>query len=310
MKTTPRFLLVVLAAALPAAFSLMPSSCDGADEKERDPKAKPKPIKLAVAKAAPAVADLPQADPGFDFDPNVPTHKRPVRLFNRDGRYLDGQLVSIAGNIVTVKRLADERHFEIPLDSLDEVSTRRVTAWMEQDPDAVDFSIGITAKKRQAESNTFESLGRVLKTSRWVYDVSITNQSRNELSDAEVEYRIIFNDEVEFVKTAMYPGKGANQQDGQAVKLPPMAFNGRAEFSTPPIEMHTYEYVPLRGEKEYFRDQVVGIWVRVLRQGKVIAEFQSNAASMHNLAWDGDEEIDIVVRDSFRDQFDPAKSAE
>ncbi|MCB1093238.1 MAG: hypothetical protein KDL87_16985, partial [Verrucomicrobiae bacterium] len=298
MNSLSRFFLVVLAAGIPAAFSLVPATGRAADEKGKDPKAKPKPIKLAVAKIAPEISPVPEADPGFDFDPNVPSYLRPVRLFNRDGRFLDAQLLSITGNVVTVKRLSDEKQFEVSLENLDEVSTRRVELWMERDPNAIDFSIDITAKKRQAESDSFETLGRVLKTSRWVYDVVITNQSRNELRDAEVEYRIIYDDEVEFVKSSVYPGKGENQQDGQAVPLPPMAFNGRAEFSTPAVDMHTYEYVPLRGEKEYFRDQIVGIWVRVSRQGKVIAEFQSNAASMHNLAWDGEDEIDIVVKDS------------
>lgn len=293
-----------------AALLAVPDPAAQADDQRPGAKVAPKPVKLAVAQTRPEVAGAPGLDPGFDTDPNLPAYLRPVRLFSRDGRFLDARLLSISGNTVTVERISDARRFDISLETLDEASNRRVQVWMEQDPDAVDFSIGLSAKKRQVESDSFESMGRVMKTSQWVYDVVVTNQSRNELHDAQVEYRIVFNDEVEFVKTAVYPGKGGNQQDGQSVDLPVLAYNGRAEFSTAPLDMNTFEYEPLRGEKEFFRDQVVGIWVRVLRQGKVIAEYQSNAASMHNLVWDGDEETEITVRDSFRDQFTSKKVGE
>lgn len=306
MNTPARNRFTALATLIPVAifFLAAPVGRSADDKAAEATKAKPKPIKLAAAKISPEVeAAVPGADPGFDADPNLPSYLRPVRLYNRDGRYLDAKLVSVAGDMVTVKRLSDEREFEISIKALDEVSYRRVEMWMNRDPEAIDYSIGITARKRQAETRSFESMGRIMKTSDWVYDVVITNQSRNELKDAEVEYRVVFNDEVEFVKTAVYPGEGDDRQDGQAYELPELTFNGRAEFSTPAIAMHTYEYVPSRGAKEYFRDQVVGIWVRVLRQGKVIAEYQSNPTAMSKLAWDGDKDEEVRIRDSFKEQF-------
>lgn len=312
MKTSNPFPKLLLA----AAFVALAGGAVGQSKPSKPAPKTPAPagnpaatVKLSVAKpnssspVAVAAAAIPAPnDPAFD--PNLPAHERAVRLFSRDGRHLDARLISMSGPTVTVERLSDHRQFSIPVDSLDAPSVKRVESWVERDPEAIDFSLQISAKKRLVETDTFESQGRTLKTTSWVYDIVLANQSRNDLSDAEVEYRIIYNDDVEFVKSAMYPGKGNGQRDGEAVDLPNLPFNGRAEFTTPPIDMQAYEFVPVRGEREFFRDEITGIWVRVIRNDRVIAEYQSNPASMHKLAWEGKEGAEIKIHDSFEDQFE------
>lgn len=303
--------------SIPLLAAALVALAGGAVAQSKPGKPAPEPIapsspartaKLSVAKPAPTVAVAAVAttipapnDPSFD--PNLPEHEQPVRLFSRDGRFLDARLITMSGPMVTVERLSDHRQFSIAMDTLDAPSAKRVESWMERDPEAIQFSVNITAKKRLVESDSFESQGRTLKTNSWVYDVVLANQSRNDLSGADVEYRIIYNDDVEFVKSTMYPGKGGDQRDGEAVDLPNLPFNGRAEFTTPPIDMQSYEFIPLRGERESFRDEIVGIWVRVIRNDRVIAEFQSNPASMRNLSWEGKKDAVIKIRDSFEDQF-------
>ncbi len=282
----------------------------GDDAKEGKARPKPKPIKLAAAKITPgqtpgaATRDSTFEQPNFDFDPNLPSYLRPVRLFNKEGRYIDARLLSASGETVTVQRLTDNQTFDVAMGSLDEASLQRVEKWMDRDPEAINFSIAFDVKKRFVDSDDFATLGRDFKTMRWAYDVVMTNQSRNELRNAELEYQIIYEDQVEFVRTSAYPGKGKNQREGRSVDIPPLAFNGRAEFSTPPVTMEIYEYAPTRGDREYRRDQILGIWIRLFKNGEVIAEYQSHPASMTSLTWEEEDEIEIVVKDSFRDQFE------
>ncbi len=295
--------LIALAIGIPA-FS---SSGFGADDDAKKKRPKPKPVDLAAVKprggAAATSTDI-LAAPVYDISPDTPEHLRPVRLFNKDGRYLDARLLSASSEAVTVQRLSDSRTFELELAALDAPSVRRVEAWLDRGPESQEYSIEFEVKKRFVESDQFATLGRIIKTMSWSYDVVLTNQSRNELRNATLEYQIIYDDEVEIVRTSAYPGEGRDQREMRGVDLPPIGFNGRAEFTTPPVVMDGYEYEPTRGEREYRRDRITGIWIRVYKNGEVVAEHMSHPASMESLSWDQDDDIEITVRDSFKDQFD------
>lgn len=219
------------------------------------------------------------------------------------GQEIEAKLISATGENVTIERIDDARQFVVPLANLDNYSNDRVRQWMEQAPGAVDFAFAVTATKTLVDSNTFMSAGRDLKSAEWSYRVKVTNLTRNLLSGAQLEYRIVFDDEVEIAKTVVAPGKGANQQDGQLVDLPEMQFNDEIEFDTPPIQLHTYEYIPQRGEREYSRDSIKGIWVRIVKNGVVLYEYQSHPATMASLSWDNEDKLEIRVTNQFRDQF-------
>ncbi|NNE90903.1 MAG: hypothetical protein HKN23_04590 [Verrucomicrobiales bacterium] len=233
-----------------------------------------------------------------------------MTLVDLQGRSLDARLISANGEVVKIQRLSDDLEFELRLDQLDEVSARRVTNWIERDPDAADYSMKFEVEKRLSESDSFEAGGRSLKTNQWVYDVKLTNVTRNELKGAMLEYRIIFDDKVAFTRTSAFPGKGPKQQEGEEVALPEMGFNDRAEFTTPSVQLHTYEYSPTRGQKDFERDKLLGIWIRITKRGEVIDEFRSNEAVLGDLAWDAEEELEIEVVDSFKKNFEEPEETE
>jgi hypothetical protein len=219
------------------------------------------------------------------------------------GQEIEAKLISATGENVTIERVGDSRQFVVPLANLDNYTNDQVRQWMEQAPGAVDFTFAVTTTKNLVDSNTFMTAGRDLKTAEWSYRVKVTNLTRNLLTGAQLEYRIVIDDQVEIAKTVVAPGKGANQQDGQLVDLPEMQFNDEIEFDTPPLQVHTYEYVPQRGEREYSRDSIKGIWVRILKNGVVLYEYQSHPATMASLSWDNEDKLEIRVTNQFRDQF-------
>lgn len=219
------------------------------------------------------------------------------------GQEIEAKLISATGENVTIERVGDGRQFVVALATLDNYTGERVRQWMDQAPGAVAYNFAVTATKTLIDSNTFMTGGRDLKTAEWSYRVKLTNLTRNLLTDAQLEYRIVFDDEVEIAKTVVAPGKGANQQDGQMVDLPEMHFNDEIEFDTAPLQIHTYEYVPSRGEREYSRDTIKGIWVRIVKNGTVLYEYQSHPATMAALSWDNEDKLEIRVTNQFRDQF-------
>ena len=229
-------------------------------------------------------------------------YEAPMRLYDIDGRLLEAKLVSATGDMITVERATDRKQFQVPLEKFHDVSQRYIRLWLDRDVEAIDYSIGFVARKRLLDGSDYETAGRTLTTDKWVYDIELTNRTRNELEDAEIEFRVFYDDKVRFQRTAAYPGGGI-AQDGESVDLPTLAYNARAEFTTPAVELNTYRYDPTKGDREYRRDQLVGVWLRVLKGGDVVEEFKSNEASMKDLAWDGEQETEITVTDSFGDDF-------
>lgn len=226
-----------------------------------------------------------------------------VVLRNLEGQEIRALLLTAHGESVKIKRAEDGREFTIALATLDEYSTARIRSWIDSSPDAVEYSVAITASRNLVNSTDFVTAGREFKTADWAYRITVTNQTRSSLDGAMAEYRIIYDDHVDFVRTAVGPGKGRNQQDGQAVDLPEMHFNDQIEFTTPPVQLQTYKYSPLRGEKEYVKDTIKGLWVRITKNGQTLAEYQSNPASMASLTWDNESDTEIRVTNRFRDNF-------
>jgi flagellar basal-body rod protein FlgF len=188
-----------------------------------------------------------------------------MTLRSASGQEIEARLLSANGESVRIERVGDGREFVVPLSSFDEYTGERVRQWMERAPGVVEYSFAVEANRFLVDSSTFMSAGRDLKTAEWSYRVKFTNLTRNELRGAQLEYRVVYDDEVIIDRAVVAPGKGANQQDGQLLDLPDMSFNDEVEFETPPIALHTYEFVPQRGEREYSRDSVKGLWLRVMK---------------------------------------------
>ncbi|MEM6279655.1 MAG: hypothetical protein AAF733_09260 [Verrucomicrobiota bacterium] len=225
-------------------------------------------------------------------------------LRDDSGREIQAMLLSAHGDMVKIQRIEDEQEFEVPISMFDPETEGRIRYWIEEDPEAVDFSLDVEASRELVDSSTVELSGRVFTKKEWSFKVVIHNATRNDLNDAEVEYRIIYDDNVNFVRTAPAPGDGDNQQDGQAVDLPTMTFNDEIEFNTPVVEMDTYEFEPSRGAREYIKDEIKGIWIRVIRHDEIIAEYKSNEAAMGSLSWDNEDEFEIKITNRFRESFE------
>lgn len=225
-------------------------------------------------------------------------------LRDDEGREVKATLLSAHGDTVKIQRADDDREFDVPISMFDLQTENRIRQWIDRDPEAVDYNFDISATKELVGSDEFDLAGRSLRTSKWAYRITIANHSRNDLSDATAEYRIVYDDNIAFARTAAIPGKGKARQDGQAVELPEMNFNDEIEFKTPSVETHTYEFKAAKGPRDFAKDEIKGIWIRILRRGEVIAEFKTNESVMNGYSWDNEDEIEIKVTNKFRDSFE------
>ncbi len=282
-------------------------------EKPKEP-AKPAPARPA-AKPAPArpaatpAVKVASVDPKLMRAPSSVVLGETMTLRNTTGQEIEARLLSASGEFITIERVEDTRRFEIPISTLDDFTADRIRQWMETSPKAVNFSLSIESSKSLSNASSFMNIGREFKTSEWTYRVSITNLTRNVLSGAQVEYRVIYDDAVDVSRGSALPGKGIDQQEGQIVDLPDMVFNDQVEFETLPVKIDNYEYIPTtRGApREFSRDSLRGIWVRVIKNGEVIAEYQSSPASLARTSWDNENRTEIRLKNNFRSQFGAQK---
>jgi hypothetical protein len=254
--------------------------------------------KKEVEKKEP-VRKVAAVDRQFMNAPSAPDGS--VTLRSVQGQEIQAHLLSAHGDSVKIRRADDSREFIVPLSTFDEYTGAQLRQWMDRDVEAVDYSLSISAQKNLVDTSVFETASRELKTSKWSYRVSVANLTRNELAGAQLEYRIIFNDQIEFARTAVGPGKGTNQQDGQTIDLPEMVFNDTIEFDTPAVELNTYEYAPTRGEREFAKDSIKGIWIRITKGGKLLGEYQSSPAALSSVSWDNEDDVEIRIVNRFRD---------
>lgn len=286
-RRTKVCLALLLAAGLPIASPAQQAEVEKAPPRQE---AGEEPVrKVAVV------------DPKLFEAPSSPDDSLVLR--NTNGQEVRAHLLSAHGDSVRIRRTEDSREFMVPISTFDDFTIERIRSWIDSDPHALTYTLSISATRNLVGSSQFTTAGKDYKTSDWSYRITISNLTRNDLTGAQVEYRIVYDDQVEFVRTAVSPGKGRNQQEGQAIDLPDMSFNDQIEFETPSLTLQTYKYEPPRAEREYARDTVKGIWIRVIKGGEIIGEYQSNPSSMASLSWDNQNQIDIQVTNRFRDRF-------
>ena len=292
MKRKPQSLLLPTWRSVFLAFAIVIPPGMALRAGEADEEGKQSGIEAAAAR-------VPAHAPAF---PDGGT----MTLRSVSGQEIEARLLSASGDSITIERVGDGREFVVPLSTFDRYTGERVRHWMDRAPGAVEYSFAVEANRVLVDSSTFTSAGRDLKTAEWSYRVRFTNLTRNELRGAQLDYRIVYDDEVIIDRGVVAPGKGANQQDGQLLDLPDMSFNDEVEFETPPLALHTYEFVPQRGEREFSRDSVKGLWLRVTKNGEILFEYQSHPGAMASLSWDNEEKTEIRVTNRFRDQFGAA----
>lgn len=220
------------------------------------------------------------------------------------GKEIQARLLWANGDTVRIERKEDGRKFEVPISTFDETSADQIRQWMETTPNAVNYSLSVNSSKVLCNSSNFMNVGKEFKTSEWAYRVSVSNVSRNVLSGAQLEYRIIYDDAVDVSRGTFIPGKGADQQEGQVVDLPDLSFNDIIEFETAAVTIDSYLYSPItRGApRESARDNLRGIWVRVVKNGEIIAEYQSSPTSLARASWDSGDKSEIRFKTNIKSQ--------
>ena len=204
------------------------------------------------------------------------------------GRTMEADLIShtgISSDIIKVSMGGKQLDVEINLFS--DKDQKFIRNWMKETPPKIDYAFRVEATLKQlgtvpkktssSRSSSSRSSSSQTKTKTNVYEIHLTNLTRQTVRDLRLEYRIVKEGR---------SGKFEFQKGSKEISEP-MRYNQDVVFTTAKSELDSYR----SSYSSYsYKEAVLGILVRVFdQQGELVADWRSTGTKMGKISW---EEID------------------
>ncbi len=191
-----------------------------------------------------------------------------------DGRTMEAEIIAATTATVSVKR-ADGRTFEFPLDRLSPADRTFVETWRRAQPKpAMHLDLSFRMQSKIVDQETGTQTGIDTKTERKAYVVVIENESFQPVPAVTVEYRMfVLDDQRGIDSRSDMPMKKTSGQT-RLTGIPRLA---ETTFTTDAVELKQSKlqsgWVYADGSKRRIKDDLFGLWLRVIHDGKVVAEW-------------------------------------
>jgi len=225
-----------------------------------------------------------------------------ARVFkDTKGREIEAEIVATSGtDKIIISRAGKEFPVPINMFSLDDQTY--IKEWIKEHPDAERLDVKINwfvdLKRAEGDSAMVDKVDydERLQTQNWVYDFSISNAGPSDLSDVRVVYQILIEDIVDangnFRRMSITNEKAKAEIQRIKVEVPieSLPANKRADIKK---QFSTEKYVDRDGRRVAVaaQDKITGIWIRIYKGDKIIADYSRPAtgASMRDIPWDDNE---------------------
>jgi uncharacterized protein affecting Mg2+/Co2+ transport len=144
----------------------------------------------------------------------------------------------------------------------------------------LDFNI--LAERKRFDFGRSGTNSSVTTKEKWGYKVTIENKAFAPVSGLEVQYRQFkFDDQLKGSQLVGVAG---------ATNLPALNTGQKFTFETTPVEIERFELRPgwvwTDESKQKVKDRLAGLWLRVLRDGEVVFEWQNPPDLKTNAKWE------------------------
>jgi len=136
------------------------------------------------------------------------------------------------------------------------------------------ITLDIRAEKRCLDKEKKSEHNAMVTTEKWVYEVAIKNGSFRDLAGLSVEYRMFMKDDSVRTKSTKIP---LRKKEG-TTPIEALANLAVFKFQTEVMEIETsmldsgWVYKD-KGNKRKSKDSLYGIWLRVMKDEKMVAEY-------------------------------------
>lgn len=198
-----------------------------------------------------------------------------------NGNIIEAELVSHKGGKVTILR-KDGKKFEVDPTAFSPADMKFIIGWMQKTPELISYNFVISAAKKKTEGiNTNRGYKRV-KNDSWIYEITITNNSRDAVKDLEIEYRIFHTNSADGEYSASSLGVRSKITEGSERLEQNLGSNEKAVIKTVPIQIDVVNY----GYGGRYKDEIQGVLLRILgSDGKPITEWVSPGLNMKDKTW-------------------------
>ncbi|MCS5612527.1 MAG: hypothetical protein NZ961_19055 [Candidatus Poribacteria bacterium] len=199
------------------------------------------------------------------------------------GRTMEADLIShtgISSDIIKIRMGGKQLDVEINLFS--DKDQNFIRNWMKETPPKIDYAFRVEATLKQLgtvpkKTSSSRSSSSRTKTKTNVYEIHLTNLTRQTVRDLRLEYRIVKEGR---------SGKFEFQKGSKEISEP-MRYNQDVVLTTAKSELDSYR----SSYSSYsYKEAVLGILVRVFdQQGELVTDWRSTGTKMGKISW---EEID------------------
>jgi hypothetical protein len=143
----------------------------------------------------------------------------------------------------------------------------------------LNFQVLCDKKRFDVERGT--TVSTKVSKEQWGYGVTIENKTFKPQDNLEVEYRQYVLDDVATGKPKLksYPAK---------TTIAALPSGGKFKFDTTPVDIEKEEMKAnySRAGKEKVKDTLSGLWLRIMKDGQMIYEFQSPPDLKNKAKWE------------------------
>jgi len=221
------------------------------------------------------------------------------------GRVMIAELVSHTGaeaDLVKIEKSG--KKMDVKIDVFSEKDQQFIRDWMKKTPPTLDYAFRIQAvKKKQSEVKGSRSYFSSSKTEVYVYEITITNLTRQPVSDLRIEHRT----------ASQGRSKSLKFQRGTENVKGPLRYNDQISFISTPAKIQSgsgrssYGY----GSSYSFKESLLGVILRIYGpDGEVVEEWRSSGTRMDQVSWDASEQSDASRRRGFTGEDDDDADAD
>jgi hypothetical protein len=199
------------------------------------------------------------------------------------GRTMEADLISHTGiNSDIIKISMGGKQLDVEINLFSDKDQNFIRNWMKETPPKINYAFRVEATLKQLgtvpkKTSSSRSSSSRTKTKTNVYEIHLTNLTRQTVRDLRLEYRIVKEGR---------SGKFEFQKGSKEISEP-MRYNQDVVLTTAKSDLDSYR----SSYSSYsYKEAVLGILVRVFdQQGELVTDWRSTGTKMGKISW---EEID------------------
>lgn len=202
---------------------------------------------------------------------------------SKNGSLMQAELVSHRSGQIKIRR-DDGKEFDLDPSIFSAADEKFIRQWMKVTPETVNYNFDVEFDRKKMDGETHNFGYKRVKNQLWSYVITISNNSKETVSDLTIEYRILYTNSADGFYSSYDEDRIPLKIEGGREKLnQELGYNREMIMTTRAVNIDDVDY---REGGPRYKDTLKGCILRILDpQGVVIGEWQSAELGMRDRTW-------------------------